>query len=543
MVITFKDGEAMLYSIDAKNILQQRRQGEKEKKENLIISWCFKIINTPVTHMKSVSTIHDGRVGIHTSNSTYDKKTSDYSTESTRNRFKNNTENTDNTISWEIRTVCPKGRKTVISNGTVSGIYVGSFLQSNKLMTCQGHVPQDSAPLKGRIEVYAVSDGVIEKIEISNLEISALSSTSIFTSYPPCQYYSIAATAAVDSKGSMKSENNGGKNEMKNKLNDSIYHVGGDNENLSHSVNKTCSLRFYDTPSAKNIPRLPLGFFLARRLVVMNNEKTEKPYIFIRFLAKLHKLRTRTNIRNDLSNNEKLENYGRTNRNEENENKLLGWGYEWRILILRSNGSSVVSGDKRTGTESHVETLSQGACEQTFSSNTHTKTSTSISSKNDIRENVYHDIIEKEKEYDKKKNEISHLVPWTWSGITAELGLLNSGDEILVVTRSVPPHDSRNEITFSGVCAVDVKDCEVLYCHPPVRLMQTERKKEKGIETDMERERGKYRMEDREDERDESKRDDERGDRDGDGSGPFFGALKTGHFVIMNDPSLQLPCC
>ena len=37
MVITFKDGEAMLYSIDAKNILQQRRQGEKEKKENLII--------------------------------------------------------------------------------------------------------------------------------------------------------------------------------------------------------------------------------------------------------------------------------------------------------------------------------------------------------------------------------------------------------------------------------------------------------------------------------------------------------------------------
>ena len=528
----------MLYSIDVKNILQQQPEGEKERNENLIISWCFKIIRTPVTHMKSVSTVHDDRVGS-TNNSTYENKTSDYSTESTRNRVKNNTENTENTISWEIRTVCPKGRKTIISNGTVSGVYVGSQLQSNDMMTCQGHVPRGSAPLKGRIEVSAVSDGIIEKIEISNLEISALSSTSIFTSSPPCQYYPIAATATVDSKRSIKSENYGGTNEMKNKLNDSIYHVGGDNKNLSHSVNKICSVRCYDTPSAKNVPRLPLGFFLARRLVVMNNEKTENPYIFIRFLAKLHKLRSRANVRNDLNNNGKLENYSRTDKNEVNENKLLGWGYEWRILILRSIGSSVVSGDKKTGTESHVETLSQGICEQTISSKTHTKNSTNISSKNNNRENVDYDVIEKEKEHAKKKDDISHLVPWTWSGITAELGHLNSGDEILVVTRSVPPHDSRNEISLSGVCGVDVKDCEVLYCHPPVRAMQKVGNKDK--ETDMERERVKYRMEDREDERDERKRDDDRGDRDG--SGPFHGTLKTGHFVIMNDPSLQLPCC
>jgi hypothetical protein len=541
MMITFKDGEAMLYSIDAKNILPQQPEGEKEKNENLIVSWCFKIISTPVTHMKSVSTIHDGRVG--TNNSTYDKKTSDHSTESTGNRIKKNTENTENTISWEIRTVCPKGRKTVISKGTVSGICVGSPLQSNNLMTCQGRVPQGSAPLRGRIEVHAVSDGIIEKMEISNLEISALSSTSIFTSYPPCQYYQIAATAAVDSKRSIKNENNAGKNEMKNemknKFNDSIYHVGGDDKNLSHSVNKMCSLRCYDTP-AKNVPRFPFGFFLARRLVVMNNEKTEKPYIFIRFLAKLRRLRTRTNIRNDLNNNVQLENYCRIDKNKENENKFLGWGYEWRILILRSNGSSVVSGDKRTGTESHVETLSQGICEQPTSSNTHTKNSINISSKNSTRENVDYDIIQKEKEQDKKKDEISHLVPWSWSGITAELGLLNSGDEILVVTRSVPPHDSRNEISFSGVCGVDVKDCEVLYCHPPVRAMQKERIKEK--ETEMGRGKGLNRMKDREDEnRDERKEDDDRGDVDG--SGPFFGALKTGHFAIMNDPSLQLPCC
>lgn len=538
MTITFKDGEAMLYSIDAKNILQQQ-EGGKEKNENLFISWCFKIISTPVTHMKSVSTIHDGRVGIHTSISSYDKKTSDYSTVSTRNRIQNNTENTENTISWEIRTVCPKGRKIITSNGTVSGVHVGSLLQSNKLVTCQGHVPQGSAPLKGRIEVHAVSDGIIEKIEISNLEISALSSTSIFTSYPPCQYYPIAATAAVDSKRSIKSESNGGKNEMKNKLNDSIYHVGGDNKNLSHSVNKICSLRCYDVPSAKNIPRLPLGFFLARRLVVMNNEKTENPYIFIRFLAKLHKLRTRANIRNDFNNNTKLENYSRSDKNEENENKLLGWGYEWRILILRSNGSSVVIGDKRTGTESHVETLSQGICEQTISSNKHTKNNTHISSKNNIRENVDYDIIEKEKEHDKKKDEISHLVPWTWSGITAELGLLNSGDEILIVTRSVPPHDSRNEMSLSGVCGVDVKDCEVLYCRPPVRAIQIERNK--GIDIEIESEKGSDRIKERGDEIGERKRDDER--EDGDGSGPFFGALQTCHFVIMNDPSLQLPCC
>ena len=538
MTITFKDGEAILYSIDAKNILQQQQEGEKEKNGNLIISWCFKIISTPVTHITTASIIHDGRVGS-ANNSSYDRKTSDHNTESTRNRIKNNMENTENTVSWEIRTVCPKGRKSVITKGSVSLIYVGSLLQSNNMMACQGHVPQGFNPLKGRIEVHAVSDGIIQKIEISNLEISAPSSISIFTSYPPCQYYPIATT--VNSRKTFESENDGGNNEMKYKLNESIYHVGGDNEKWSHSLNKICSLHCYDSPSAKNIPRLPIGFFLARRLVVMNNEKTEKPYIFIRFLAKLHKLRTRTNIRNDSNKNAKHETYGSTDKNEENENKLQGWGYEWRILILRSNGSSCISDEKKSGTGRDVEIFSQGICEQTISSNTHTKNNNKISSKNTVGEDVDYDIIEKEKEHDKKKDEISHLVPWTWSGITAELGLLNSGDEILIVTRSVPPHDSRNEISLSGVCGVDVKDCEVLYCHPPVRAMQKERNKD--TEIDMEREKGNNRMKERETESDEKKRDDDRGDRDGDGSGPFYGALKTGHFVIMNDPSLQLPCC
>ena len=554
MIITFKDKEAMLYSIDMKNILYHKdkdkdKEKEEEQKEEqngheLSVSWCFIIIHPPsITQIKTVSSINDGRVG-YTSNSSYDKKTSDPKTESAK---KNINDNTENTFFWEIRTVCPKGRKTVCSKGTITGICMGSTLQSDTWRMCRGHIPQGFTTLKGRIEIYAVCSGIIEKIEINNLEISVLSSTSITTSYPPCQYYpnittttttaeliedyknnSILSSVKINNK--KKSEKAKNENEYKNNLKSSIYHVGGDFDYWSSSVNRICSLRSFNNSSRGNVPRVPSGFSLARRLFVMENENTAKPYISIRFLAKLKKLRTRTIIRNDSNNNSKHDKYG---KNEENENKLFGWGYEWRILIIRSTGSSGIHGKRGTDTGKDVEMLSQGLCEQSVSSINQKNHNNKISSTNNTRENIDFDFHEKEKQHEKIKDEISFLVPWTWSGITAELGSLDSGDEILLVTRPLPPQDPRTEIPHTPLCGVDVKDCEILYCHPSVRAIQKEKekKKEKDVEEG----------------RDEGKRDSDKMardfDGDGDGSGTYFGTLKTGHFVIMNDQSLQLPCC
>ena len=555
MIVTFKDKEAILYSIDMKNILYHQEKEKEEENEQeeqngqeLSVSWCFKMINPTISRIKTVSSINDGRVG-YTSNSSYDKKTSDPNTESSKKCLNNNTENT---FFWEIRTVCPKGRKTVCSKGTITGICMGSILQSDTCRMCRGHIPQGFTPLKGRIEIYAVCSGIIEKIEINNLEISVLSSTSITTSYPPCQYYPNTATttttttaeqiedyknnsilSSVKINNKKKNEKAKNENEYKNNLMASIYHVGGDYDYWSSSVNRICSLRSFDNSSTGNVPRVPLGFSLARRLFVMENENTAKPYISIRFLAKLKKLRTRTIIRNDSNNNSKHENYGKNDKNEENENKLFGWGYEWCILIIRSTGSSSMNGKRRTDTGKDVEMLSQGLCEQSASSINHKNHNYKISSTSNVSENVDFDFREKEKENEKIKDEISFLVPWTWSGITAELGSLDSGDEILLVTRPVPPQDPRTEILHSGVCGVDVKDCEILYCHPSVRAIQKEKekKKEKDVEEG----------------RDEGKRDSNKiaRDLDGDEDGPgtYFGPLKTGHFVIMNDQFLQLPCC
>ena len=545
--ITFKDKEAMLYSIDMKNILyqqeEQKEQKDEQNKQELSVSWCLKIANPAITQMKTVSLISDGPVG-YTSNSSYDKKTSDSHTEFAKNRINNNTENT---FFWEIRTICPKGRKTVCSKGTIPGICVGSILQSDTWRMCRGYVPQSFTPLKGRIEIYAVCSGIIEKIEINNLEISALSSTSITTSYPPCQNYPNTTTTAtaelmedhninsmlssVKNNNKKKSERAKNENKSRNNFMESIYHVGGDYDCWSSSVNRICSLRSFDNSFTGNGPRVPLGFSLARRLFVMENENTAKPYISIRFLAKLNKLRTRTMIRNDSNNNSKHDNYGKNDKYVENENKLIGWGYEWRILIIRSNGSSGINGRRRSDTGKDVETLSQGLCEQSVSSINHKNYHSKISSKNDTKENVDFHIHEKEKEHENMKDEISFLVPWTWSGITAELGPLDSGDEILLVTRPVPPQDPRTEIPHSGVCGVDVKDCEILYCHPLPRAIQkgNEKKKEKDFEEG----------------RDEGMRESDKMARDLDGGGPgtYFGALKPSHFVIMNDQSLQLPCC
>lgn len=470
-VVSFNaEGRAFLFSVEVHHLLSQY---SSQGGQTLGFHWCLRLtegdqIGKSDSAAFSVGSAGEGR----------DKRR-----EESRRRDVSRMEagsKGPGSLSYEIRAVSvgQRGEGDVLcSSGPILPPCTG-YITPHAWSRCSGVVPSSMIPRKGRIEVWVSSrvggGGGVRSVEANQLEVTNISRTGAPSRGPSnalkFQYYPASSESGASSQGETEGLKETAVAAAALSGRGEIHQIGGDHAGWTNNLNQVCSLRSADEEAQSVRPncsatQVPKGFAAVRRFVCSSVEKSNGRKHILYFHAKLSFFSTSRYCRGEDKLSEK--------KSEVRGSK----GYEWRVLVSRGRSA-----------EERAELVSQGSCQHDQSDRT------------------------------------THIEPWVWAGIAAELGPLHSGDEVLLVTR-VAPSSTVGEVDQASNCSVEVSNCEIVsYVSDHYE----------GFGSEWGLDEGRERVSAMTEPTIQSR-------------GAVFGTIPriphTAHFAVFNDQSLALPAC